>query len=137
MNYIQLAWIRRGKKLSHIGSCIEELTGWTADEVREKPLNELIAPDTLGFMKSEYYTGPPGGIIPRAFPMALLHREGHKVVCRAVVVCRYDDNGNLAEAWGCLQCGQYQAAQNDLLTWWVNAPAQALAMFSRVAGAYA
>jgi len=83
-----------------------------------RPIDSLVTPSTLQFIKEQYYIGPPASIVPRLFPVELLHREGYIVCCHAAVVCRYDGNGDLAEAWGCLKCHKGQCVQNAMLTEW-------------------
>jgi len=118
---IEIAWIRKDGCLTHIGDNVEQLTGWTAEETMAQPISSLVTPSTLTYIKKHYYTGPPNSIVPRLFPIGLLHRDGHVIYCRVAVICRYDGNRDLTEAWGCLQCHQNQCVQNKVLAWWSRA----------------
>jgi len=129
---VELAWIRRDGCLTHIGSDVEKLLGWTAEEAMAQPTASLVTPSTLKYLKENYFIGLPDSIVPQLFPMRLYHRDGHVVCCHAIVVCRYDGNGDLVEAQGVLKCQRSQCVQNDLLAWWPRAENGELAILDRL-----
>jgi len=115
---LDFVWIRENGKLTHIDPNIEIITGWTVEEIMTQPLTSLVASSTLQYIKDNYYTGPPGDIVPQRFPVHLLHKDGYEVCCRAIVVCCYGDDGFLVKAHGVLKCDQSQCVQNELLDIW-------------------
>ena len=84
------------------------------------------------FLKENYYVGPAASIVPRSFPVHLIHKDGYEICCRAAVICRYDGNGGLAEAWGTIQHCQDQCNLNCLLEWWPRAEPSELAALNEI-----
>jgi len=131
---IELVWTREGCHLTHIGDDITELVGWTAAELKTTAVKSLVSPASWNFLKENYYAGPISSIVPHSFPIHLLHRDGHEICCHVVVICRYDERGQLAEAWGVLQHCQDQCNLNCLLEWWPHAEPSELAVFNEMVG---
>lgn len=128
----EYAWIREGCRLTHIGDNIADLVGWTAEEITTMAVESLVSPSSHDFLKEYYYVGPASQIATRSFPIHLRHKDGHEICCHAVVVCRYDERGELAEAWGTLQQCQDQCNLNLLLEWWPVADSSDLAAVNRM-----
>jgi hypothetical protein len=130
---IEIAWTREGCRLTHIAANVADLVGWTVAELKTMAIESLVSPASWNFLKENYYVGPAASIAPRSFPLHLRHRDdGHEVCCRVVVVCRYDDDGRLAEAWGTLQHCQNQCCLNSLLDWWPRAEPSELVALNEV-----
>ena len=130
----EIVWTREDCRLTYIAADIEALVGWAAEEILAmvRPLESLVSPSTFEFLQKNYLVGPAASIMPRSFPLRLLHRDGHKVCCRVAVVCRYDGDGELAEAWGTLQHCQDQCNLNCLLEWWPVAEPSELAALNEI-----
>jgi len=131
---IEIAWTREGCRLTHIEATIADLVGWTAEDIvaMVQPVKSLVTPSSYEFLKTHYYVGPASKIITRSFPIHLRHRDGHELCCRVVVVCRYDERGDLAEAWGTLKHCQDQCNLNVLLEWWPIADVLELTALNRM-----
>jgi len=118
LHYIEVAWITEGEKSIYVGEDIEQLIGWTAEEVTARSFDELFAPSTLGFFRKHHSKGPPGGIATCNFASYLLHKDGHTICCHTSLVCRYGDDGHIAEAYGSIRSQPNQCIQNGLLECW-------------------
>jgi len=127
-----IAWTREGCHLTHIEDNVTDLVGWTAEEIMAMAVESLVSPASWSFLKENYYVGPASKIATRSFPIHLRHRDGHELCCYAIVVCRYDEDGDLVEAWGTLQHCQDQCNLNLLLEWWPVADALELVALNRM-----
>jgi len=125
--YTVLTWIRENGRLTHVDGNVEHLLGWTAEEIKAMPLTRLMTEASYGKLKKHYLRGSPGTIMPRVLELSMRHKDGHTIKMCLSVVCRYDDNGQLAEAYGSARrCVQRQQEQDKLLEWWPRAGAEAL-----------
>jgi len=129
---IEVVWTREGYHLTHIEDNAADLVGWTAGEIMAMAIESLVSPASWNFLKENYYVGPASKIVTRSFPLHLRHRDGHELCCRVVVVCRYDERGDLAEAWGTLKHCQDQCNLNVLLEWWPIADVLELTVLNRM-----
>jgi len=129
---IEIAWTRDARRLTHIEDNVTDLVGWTAEEIMAMAVKPLVSPASWKFLKENYYVGPASKIATRSFPLHLRHRDGHELCCRVIVVCRYDERGELAEAWGTLKHCQDQCNLNVLLKWWPDAASSELRALNRM-----
>jgi hypothetical protein len=122
MPYIEIAWIEGGRH-PYIDPDIETVVGYTADEVRAMD-NSIISLVTSPHIPTLYalLEGPPSGIKSRTLPLRVRHKRGHEICCHATLICRYNSDGQLAEAWGAVRLLPSACAFNELEEWWIKAP---------------
>jgi len=125
--YTVLTWIRKDGHLNYVDDKVEHLLGWTAEEIKAMPLTRLMTGASYGKLKKNYLVGSPGIIMPRVLELGMRHKDGHTIEMRLSVVCRYDDRGQLTEAYGSVRpTSQRQEEQDELVTWWETARPEAL-----------
>jgi PAS domain S-box-containing protein len=137
LQYIGVAWITEGTKSVYVGDGIEQLIGWTAEEVIAMSFDELFASSTLKFFREHYVEGTPGSIATCAFASYLRHKDGHTICCRTSLVCRYNGDGHIAEAYGSIRSQPSQCIQNELLECWPHLENEDVAVLDRLVGTYA
>jgi PAS domain S-box-containing protein len=125
--YTVLTWIRKDGHLNYVDDKVEHLLGWTVEEIKAMPLTRLMTGASYSKLKKSYLVGSPGTIMPRVLELGMRHKDGHTIEMRLSVVCRYDDRGQLTEAYGSVRpTSQRQEEQDELVTWWETARPEAL-----------
>jgi len=120
--YTEVAW-RGGKYLTHITDSIEAMVGFTADEVREMGILDLIAPSHVPAVIGLMNGGTPNQIVSRTLSDFILrHKAGHPVCCQVTLICRYDGNGNLTELFGAARQLPDHRQFTKVEAWWLEAP---------------
>lgn len=122
MDYIELAWRRDASGLTHIDDRIQQLLGYSAQEmkntVRSITTSTPWMPEDLGALAC----AAPNAIVPHTFtPCPLRHKCGHEVLCEVVLICRYDGAGDLAELFGMVRNYPCQEMLHRFLHWWIAA----------------
>lgn len=128
---VEVSWIQGADHPTYVDPNIEALVGYTAHEVMEmdNPISVLVAPSHAPIISGLLDGGPPNQFIAKVLSLALRHKKGHHVCCKATLICRYDDKGKTIETWSalCNHCGQCQL--NEFEEWWTKAPSPIRQLF--------
>ena len=119
MGCIEVAWRRDAGGVTHIDDHIEDLLGYTVLEIKNllRPIASLAPWAEEKF--EALLSGMPDKITSHIYaPYPLRHKLGFEVNCEVVLICRYDERGDLAELFGLVRNYPHQEMLSRLLDCW-------------------